>query len=100
VTSSFSDPIYLLDQYEALRREALGPDLAGKRGQGLALFIARGMRAWIEVLSALVGKSQPLSPAQAQGPMSRPPGLPASLRSELTTVLADMILTYTQEIAR
>jgi hypothetical protein len=37
------DPAYVLDQYEAMRREALGGDPFGCRGHGLALFLSRGM---------------------------------------------------------
>ena len=98
MTTSLSDPVYLQDQYEALRREALGADGLGRRGHGLALFIARGMTAWVEALSALVGRSRASSSIEEQSHATPMPVLPSSLRSELATVLADMVLVCSPEI--
>lgn len=87
-------PAVVWEHYEALRREATttGPD--GPRGPGLALFLARGLPAWLAALAALL----PLRPAAgAVGELSGPP-VPAPLpaRRELTTVLAGMVLACTQ----
>ena len=38
-------------EYEILRQEAL--DVNTRRGHGLALFLSRGMMAWLEALAAL-----------------------------------------------
>jgi hypothetical protein len=38
-------------EYEDLRREAL--HAGSRRGHGLALFLSRGMKAWLEALTAL-----------------------------------------------
>ena len=49
------DSAYVLDQYEAMRREAVGCDAYGPRGHGLALFLSRGMPAWLAALSVFDG---------------------------------------------
>jgi hypothetical protein len=51
--NSSLDPRAVLDQYEALRREALERGPFGPRGQGLALFLSRGLPAWLAALTAL-----------------------------------------------
>ncbi len=79
-------------EYEALRREVTAADDA--RGPGLALFLARGLPAWLTALTAL-GAGPPLRPVVVPAaPPGPPPLLPAS-RRELTTVLAGMVLACT-----
>jgi hypothetical protein len=86
----------LVDQYEALRREALDAAPGGPRGHGLALFLSRGLPAWLAALTALA-----LPPLSAL-PDPRPPeeGRPVQpmARAELTTVLAGMILACTRPV--
>lgn len=53
-------------EYENLRQEAL--QAGSRRGHGLALFLSRGMMAWLEALTAV-------------------------LRPDLTTLLANMVLS-------
>ena len=77
------DPREVLDQYEALRREALEPAPFGPRGHGLALFLGRGLPAWLAALTAV-------EPRREGGP-----GLLPTARAELTTVLAGMVLACT-----
>jgi len=86
---------YVIDQYEALRREALEVAPLGARGHGLALFLTRGLPAWLTALTALV----PVRPAPAldEMPAERRPGLLPAARAELTTVLAGMVLACTRE---
>jgi hypothetical protein len=84
------DAEYLLEQYELLRREALEIAPHAQRGHGLLLFLARGMVAWIEAVSCLSGRRA----AMAEGTTST---LPLSLRPEITTVLANMVLVCMQE---
>jgi len=88
---------YVLEQYEALRREALAPLCAGARGHGLALFLGRGMAAWLAALSCLVPPGPPRRTPEPATPGPRP--LPAA-RAELTTLLAGMVLACTREPAR
>ena len=80
----------VLDEYEALRREALEVAPFAPRGHGLALFITRGLPAWLTALTALT----PARPARAVDASRTEPAsrlLPAA-RVELTTVLAGMVL--------
>jgi len=99
VTCCLFPPVYVLEQYEALRQEALGADPLGRRGHGLALFISRGMTAWMVTLSAL-GSPPPPSPGAEPGGTGEMPKGPSLPRSDLTRVLADMVLTCSQESVR
>jgi hypothetical protein len=90
-----ADAPYVIDQYEALRREALEVAPFGPRGQGLALLLARGVPAWLTALAAVV--PPPPAPGLDDRPRAHPPRLPAAARAELTTVLAGMVLACTAE---
>jgi hypothetical protein len=88
------DPREVLDQYEALRREAFETASFGPRGHGLALFLSRGLPAWLAALTALAppgGPTRPLVEPRREGG----PGLLPTARAELTTVLAGMVLACT-----
>ena len=90
------DTTFLSEQYEALRKEACELDRTGRRGHGLALFLSRGMIAWMAALRALVPP-----PATASGERAvLYPDLPSAVRSDLTVVLADMILACSLEAGR
>lgn len=91
------DPSYIVDQYEALRREAIGAGTTGGGGHGLALFLFRGMTAWLSALSAV---APPPLPREAQVTQFRA-DLPPGVRCDLTAVMADMVLScYSQESPR
>lgn len=92
------DPAYVLDQYEAMRREALECDTYGSRGHGLALFLSRGMPAWLAALSIL-DRRQGQHHTAEDLPPPRAPEIPAEARSELTLVWASMVLACAQEAA-
>ena len=80
----------VIEQYEALRREALEIAPFGPRGHGLALLVARGLPAWLAAFSALI----PSRPRRlVDEPRSEPPPrvLPTA-RVELTTILAGLVL--------
>lgn len=85
---------YALQQYEALRQEAIESGSFGRRGHGLSLFLARGMTTWLAALTALTQRSS--VPAQAVLPPAHPV-LPSSVRSNLILVLAGMVLACSQE---
>jgi hypothetical protein len=91
-TESSAD--YALQQYEALRQEATESAQFGRRGHGLSLFLARGMTIWLAALTALTHKSSaPAQTALSQvGPVLHP-----SVRSDMTLVLAGMVLACSQE---
>lgn len=72
-------------EYENLRREAL--HTASHRGHGFALFLSRGMMAWLEALTALV--SRPV-PKIVQCELA---DVPAVVRPDLTVLLAEMVLS-------
>jgi hypothetical protein len=92
VTAAVADAQYVLAQYEALRREAIELAPFGPRGQGLALFLTRGMPAWLTALTALAPSPRHRDDVPGD---ARPPFLP-TLRTDLTTVLAGMVLACTQ----
>ncbi len=89
-----AEPQDVVDQYEALRREALEVAPFGPRGHGLALLLARGLPAWLTALTAL-GPSRPRRPMDEPWTERLPRLLPAA-RVELTTVLAGLVLAYVQ----
>ena len=93
------DPAYVLDQYEAMRREALECDPYGSRGHGLALFLSRGMPAWLAALS-MIDPCQDRQHAAEDLRQPHAPELPAQARSELMLVWAGMVLACAQEAAR
>lgn len=90
MTAAGPDPQYVLEQYEALRHEALAAAARWPRGQGLSLFLARGLPGWLSALTAL-GSPEPARRLAGERSAARPRLLPAA-RVELTTVLAGMVL--------
>ncbi len=75
-------------EYEDVRREALHAGTTGPRGHGLALFLSRGMRAWLEALTALKPRPLALPRVLPQEAVA----LPSVVRPCLTALLADMVL--------
>jgi hypothetical protein len=72
-------------EYEALRQEALRA--SSHRGHGLALFLSRGMTAWLEALTAL--RPRPVAKDASQESVD----LPSVVRPDLTMLLANMVLS-------
>jgi hypothetical protein len=72
-------------EYEDLRQEAL--QAGSRRGRGLALFLSRGMMAWLEALTAL--RPRPITKSASQESFD----LPLVVRPDLTTLLANMVLS-------
>ncbi len=92
MTAAVAEAQSLVEQYEALRREALEVAPFGPRGQGLALFLTRGMPAWLTALTALTP-----SPRHRDGAPGEPrPQFLPTIRADLTTVLAGMVLACAQ----
>lgn len=75
----------LREGYEDLRRVAIGRDSGVARGgRGLALFLSRGMVAWMAAL---------LSPGRAAAvPSMETHPAPGGVREELTGLLASLLL--------
>lgn len=76
----------LVAGYEELRSQVL----CGQRGPGLALFMRRGMREWMNACSLC---PVPRSTIQAEGA----PALAQDLRTEVVLILAGMVLRSCQE---
>lgn len=96
---SFSmDPTYLCDQYESLRKEAFEVSPAARGGHGLALFLSRGMKAWLGALAAFTPMASP--EVFKETVSHNKPYLPPAVRPDLTLVLADMVLACYQEAIR
>jgi hypothetical protein len=88
------DPEDAIAQYEALRGDATRSMTGLGPSHGLALFLARGMAAWLEALSALGPRQRPAVLPEAP-PRSEPVAFAPTVRAELTTVLAAMVLACT-----
>ncbi len=87
-----SDPGYMVDQYEALRKHALETDAAAHRGQGFVLFLVRGMPGWLTALAVLAPSAERPGRPSESGWLLGKPNLPSSVQSDFTSVLTDMVL--------
>ncbi len=74
----------------------MGRPLYGGQGLGLALFLRCGMTAWMQAWSKCAGSAEPATPAQA-GVDEK---IPVDMRSQITTLLASMILSQQQEVVQ
>jgi len=83
----------LAAHYEQLRRDAIGRPTYGGQGLGLALFLRRGMTAWMQAWSECAGNVEP--GPRSQSVIDEP--IPGDIRSQITTLLAGMILCLQQE---
>jgi hypothetical protein len=94
------DSNQVLEQYEALRRDVLAMGSSFDRGPGLTLFLTRGMSTWLAAVTALMPRSP--RPAISSEPprFERLPALAPSVRSDLTVMLADMVLACSVEGTR
>jgi len=84
---------HLTEQYEQLRREATGCSEHAAQGLGLALFLRRGMTAWMQAWSQC---ADPGTPNTRPHPASMAP-VPIDLRAQIATLLAGIILSLQQE---
>ena len=85
------DADYLQAQYERLRAEGLQGS-SGERGHGLALLIGRGMVTWMKALSTLAPGSERSAPSTSPHWAEGGVEIPEAARSELTAVLATLVL--------
>lgn len=83
----------LVARYERLRRDAIEPPACQGEGLGLALFLQRGMTAWMEAWS----ECAPACEARTRSQTSGEETIPADVRSQIATLLAGMILCLQQE---
>jgi hypothetical protein len=83
----------LAAHYEQLRRDAMNRSTSGGQGLGLALFLRRGMTAWMQAWSECASKVEPETRSVSGGHES----ILVDMRSQLTSLLAGMILSLQQE---
>lgn len=86
--------VELTQGYEALRAQALGANAVASPARGLALFLRRGLPAWLESWERI---SPPPSPSSTE---CRPPGpalLPLGIGAEAVVLLANMVLDGRKE---
>jgi hypothetical protein len=76
----------LLARYEELRRQALQPAGAMRRGQGLALFMRRGMKEWLQAWSRCM-----VSNAK-RDKEHREEMICADVRTDVVMIMAAMVL--------
>lgn len=85
----------MVDQYEALRRAATSSRPLSQTRYGLALFLSRGMTGWLSAMSRFA----PRSLAAISAPdHTCVPDLPTAAQTDLTLLLADMVLACQAEI--
>jgi len=92
-----SDPGYMAEQYEALRKQALEATSASYRGHGLALFLARGMPGWLAALALLAPSPEWPRHRSERESLLCGPNLSGSEQSNFTSLLADMVLALRPE---
>ena len=90
---------YVRAQYELVRREATTTDSTGPRGHGLVLLMTRGMSGWLEAIQTLAPTPRAES-ARMDAIASSDRAWQANDRTQLTHVLASMVLTCVQEVVR
>jgi hypothetical protein len=83
----------LTEQYEQLRREATSCSEHAAQGLGLALFLRRGMTAWMQAWSQCTDGVTP----NAHPRPATPAAVPMDLRTQIATLLAGIILGLQQE---
>src|SRR5215471_13291702 len=84
----------LTDEYEQLRREAISRSEFGSKGLGLALFLRRGMTAWMQAWAQCTDHGAPNAHSQ---PATTAAAVPIDLRAQVATLLAGIILGLQQE---
>lgn len=91
---------YVRAQYELVRREATTTDSTGPRGHGLALLMTRGMSGWLEAIQTLAPTPRAESARMDAIASSDRVAWQANDRTQLTHVLASLVLTCVQEVVR
>jgi len=81
-------------RYEQLRHDAIGRPTYDGEGLGLALFLRRGMTAWMQAWPECAGHAEH-HPTRTQSGSSET--ITADMRAQITTLLAGIILSLQQE---
>ncbi len=80
----------LVAEYEQLRSAALGTTAAGLPGRGLAVFVRRGLAAWMHVAGAVRSSSGASSPPPSSSCVVT--AVPEVAAPEMVTILTRMVL--------
>jgi len=94
------DADYMRAQYELVRREATTTDPTIPRGHGLALLMTRGMSGWLEAIQTCAPTPRAGSTRMDATASSDRVAWQATDRTQLTHVLASLVLTCVQEVVR
>ena len=86
----------LAAQYEQLRSDVLSCPVSRGHGPGLVMFLRQGMLCWMRAWSRCTG----CPPARPSPPLRTDTILPLEIRSQITAVLAAMIVGQQQEAIR
>jgi hypothetical protein len=84
----------LAGHYEQLRQDAMRQSISGGRGLGLALFLRSGMKAWMQAWSECASDETEMHSSSGGNET-----IPVDLRSQVTSLLAGMILLLQQEVS-
>ena len=84
----------LAEGYEEIRRDALGIDTLARPGLGLALFMSRGMAAWMAAWPPRMCRHDGASTSRGE----QPEFVPQGLHSEVATILAGMALSASPRV--
>ena len=88
-------PMRLIAQYEELRAQAVAGSAAVATPLGLAVFLRRGLAAWLAICTQLTPPAARTNrPVEASGP---PAVLPTGLQAQAVRVLASMALAACQK---
>lgn len=87
-------PSRLTAQYEQLRAQAIAGSAAVAAPLGLAVFLRRGLAAWLVVCTQCIPAPQTERPVAVADPSV---GLPIDLHAEAVRVLASMALAVCQK---
>jgi hypothetical protein len=85
----------LVAHYEQLRKDALSPAIGRSPAPGLALFLRKGMIAWMRAWSPCMS-----AVAEAASPAVATPSCPQDIRAQLAVLLAGLILGQQLEATR
>ena len=91
---------YVREQYERVRREATTTDPTIPRGHGLVVLMTRGMSGWLEAIQTLAPTPRAELARMDAIASSDRVAWQANDRTQLTHLLASLVLTCVQEVVR
>ena len=95
VAAGIASPV-LAHRYEELRAQALGEPAIVGTGRGLALFLRRGLVAWLTLCQELLARSDD-EPRRRSAWSADATVLPSATQRDVVRALASMALAATQK---